>query len=54
MLAEGEAHAVNFKVNGHAYNKEYYLADDIYPTYATLVKTIPAPASEMDAYFATC
>ncbi|XP_071679834.1 uncharacterized protein [Lolium perenne] len=32
----------------------YYLADDIYPMYATFVKTIPSPASEIDAYFATC
>ena len=53
-LAEGQAPAVNFEVNGHAYNKGYYLADGIYLTYATFVKTIPAPSSEMDAYFATC
>ena len=53
-LTDGEASAVNFEVNGHAYNKGYYLAHGVYPTYATFVKTIPAPASEMDAYFATC
>jgi hypothetical protein len=45
---------VNFEVNDHAYNKGYYLADGIYPTYATFVKTIPSPANEMEAYFATC
>ena len=38
----------------HAYNKGYYLADGIYPTFATFVKTIPNPSNEMDAYFATC
>ncbi|KAK1602984.1 hypothetical protein QYE76_048189 [Lolium multiflorum] len=53
-LAEGQAPAVNFEVNGHAYNKGYYLADGIYPTYATFVKTIPSPANEMEGYFATC
>jgi hypothetical protein len=53
-LAEGQAPTVNFKVNGHAYDKGYYLADGIYPTCATCVKTIPALDSKMDAYFATC
>ncbi|KAK1653322.1 hypothetical protein QYE76_071127 [Lolium multiflorum] len=53
-LAEGQAPAVNFEVNDHAYNKGYYLADGIYPTYATFVKTIPSPSNEMEAYFATC
>ncbi|KAK1685326.1 hypothetical protein QYE76_046174 [Lolium multiflorum] len=53
-LAERQAPAMNFEVNGHAYNKGYYLADGIYPTYATFVKTILSPANEMEAYFATC
>ncbi|KAK1612945.1 hypothetical protein QYE76_036618 [Lolium multiflorum] len=53
-LAKGQAPAVNFEVNGHAYNKGYYLADGIYPTYATFMKIIPSPSNEMEAYFATC
>jgi hypothetical protein len=53
-LAEGQAPAVNFELNGHAYNKGYYVADGIYPMYVAFVNTIPSPASEMGAYFATC
>ncbi|KAK1631078.1 hypothetical protein QYE76_005393 [Lolium multiflorum] len=53
-LAEGQAPAVNFEVNGDAYNKGYYLADGIYPTYATFEKTILSPSNENEAYFATC
>ncbi|XP_071680226.1 uncharacterized protein [Lolium perenne] len=53
-LAERQAPAVNFEVNGHTYNKGYYLADGIYPKYATFVKTITSPSNEMEADFATC
>jgi hypothetical protein len=53
-LAEGQTPNANFEVNDHVYKKGYYLADGIYPTYATFVKTILSPANEMEAYFATC
>jgi hypothetical protein len=39
-LAKGQAHAVNCVVNNHAYNKGYYLANGIYPMYATFAKKI--------------
>jgi hypothetical protein len=51
-LAEGRAPEVNFSVNGHDYTMGYYLADGIYPTWATLVKSITAPMGNKRQYFA--
>jgi hypothetical protein len=51
-LAEGTAPQVNFTVNEHDYTMGYYLADGIYPSWATLVKTISKPIGNKNKYFA--
>ena len=42
-LADGQAPECNYVMYGHYYDKGYYLADVIYPTYSTIFKTICQP-----------
>jgi hypothetical protein len=51
-LAEGDALVFNYEINGHPYNKCYYLADGIYPDCSTFVKTNREPAEEKNRRFA--
>ncbi|KAJ9543304.1 hypothetical protein OSB04_023011 [Centaurea solstitialis] len=51
-IVEGRAPPISYKVNGKSYNMGYYLADGIYPSWATLVKTIPAPQGNKQKLFA--
>jgi hypothetical protein len=51
-LADGDAPVYNYEINGHPYNKCYYLFDGIYPDWPTFVKTIREPAEEKNRRFA--
>ncbi|CAH9093167.1 unnamed protein product [Cuscuta europaea] len=44
---------VNYMVNNNIYNQCYYLADGIYPTWATFVKTISNPDTPKKCIFAS-
>nr|XP_034601183.1 uncharacterized protein LOC117861747 [Setaria viridis] len=50
--ADGQAPKVGYSINGHDYTMGYYLADGIYPSWATFVKTIPEPQGNKRKYFA--
>ncbi|XP_057432526.1 uncharacterized protein LOC130725300 [Lotus japonicus] len=51
-VEHGKAPNVNYFVNQRPYNMTYYLADGIYPSYPTFVKSIRLPQSEPDKLFA--
>jgi hypothetical protein len=50
-IKSGRAPAAPFTVNGHDYTHGYYLADGIYPDWATLIKAYSAPTDDRRAKF---
>lgn len=53
-IIEGIAPDSSFRISGVDYKYGYYLADSIYPDYATIVKSIPYPEDEKMKKFARC
>ncbi|CAL9030055.1 unnamed protein product, partial [Prunus brigantina] len=52
-LTEGNSPQLDYYINGRRYNMGYYLADGIYPKWATLVQSIRHPENAAEEYFST-
>ena len=50
-LVEGHAPPCKYEINGHAYDRGYYIADGIYPRWSTFIKTISNPLGQNQSHF---
>ena len=50
-ILANEAPRAPYMLNGHRYERGYYLADGIYPRWSTFVKSFSATTDEKHAYF---
>nr|XP_023897898.1 uncharacterized protein LOC112009792 [Quercus suber] len=50
---KGHAPSMDYSINGYDYTMGYYLADGIYPSWSTFVKTIPYPQGRKNSLFST-
>jgi hypothetical protein len=53
-MTKDNAPPVSYVINGNTYTQGYDLADDIYPQWPVIVKTIRDPYWENKAWFAKC
>ena len=51
-LTQGISPPAHYVIQGKEYNTGYYLADDIYPKWSTIVQTIHEPRGPKKKYFA--
>ncbi|KAM2408318.1 hypothetical protein ACFX1X_027366 [Malus domestica] len=50
-LTEGKSPQLDYYVNGRQHNMGYYLADDIYPKWVTLVQAIANHVDDVEMWF---
>jgi hypothetical protein len=50
-IIRGRTPEVSFTVNGREHHMEYYLTDDIYPSWPVFVKGVPVPQQEKHQFF---
>ena len=53
-LAEGHGPHINYSINGHEYTMGYYLANGVYLSWSTFVKTLSSPQGNKAKHFAAC